>query len=108
MGTPEGPRPSLFVRALRDGGPNEELACNVSRGRLRACSGCAGFCRARGAGLLPRWSLDARGRQSRRRGVHGRQWSDGPRNDDTTGIGMGFGLDLPLLKDPWFGNTLLA
>src|SRR5882672_352812 len=32
----------------------------------------------------------------------------GLRNDDTTGIGMGFGLDLPLLKDPWFGNLLLA
>src|SRR5207302_9587199 len=32
----------------------------------------------------------------------------GLRNDDTTGIAMGFGLDLPLLKDPWFGNTLLA
>jgi hypothetical protein len=32
----------------------------------------------------------------------------GHRNDDKTGIAMGFGLDLPLLKDPWFGNTLLA
>jgi hypothetical protein len=32
----------------------------------------------------------------------------GLRNDDKTGMSMGFGFSLPLLKDPWFGNTLLA
>ena len=34
--------------------------------------------------------------------------ASGLRNDSKTGYSMGFGLALPLLKDPWFGNTLLA
>lgn len=29
-------------------------------------------------------------------------------NDGTSGFGMGFGLDIPLMKDPWWGNTLLG
>ncbi len=34
--------------------------------------------------------------------------ASGLRNDDKTGYSLGFGFALPLLKDPWFGNTLLA
>ncbi len=34
--------------------------------------------------------------------------ASGLRNDGKTGYSMGFGFSLPLLKDPWFGNTLLA
>jgi opacity protein-like surface antigen len=29
-------------------------------------------------------------------------------NDETVGFSAGFGLDIPLMKDPWFGNTILG
>jgi len=29
-------------------------------------------------------------------------------NDDDTGFSLGFGLDLPLMKDPWLCNTILG
>jgi hypothetical protein len=32
----------------------------------------------------------------------------GLRNDGGSGIDLGFGLDMPLFKDPWLGNNLLA
>ncbi len=32
----------------------------------------------------------------------------GPRNDDKAGLNLGFGLDIPLFKDPWLKNTVLG
>ncbi len=32
----------------------------------------------------------------------------GRRNDDKAGYGLGFGLDIPLFKDPWLKNTVLG
>lgn len=29
-------------------------------------------------------------------------------NNGTSGFSMGFGLDIPLMKDPWLGNTVLG
>jgi opacity protein-like surface antigen len=32
----------------------------------------------------------------------------GRRNDDKAGLSLGFGLDIPLFKDPWLKNTVLG